>query len=213
MEAIQTIILPTAYAGQIIDYAYYQRAEKVFFESEENYIKQTFRNRTVIMTANGPFPLIIPVIKVNGNHTKIKDILICNKEKWQQLHWRTLTTAYSNSPFFLFYQDALQPFYSKKFDRLLDFNLELLQQLLNLLNISCTFSISKEYKNTYPGEWVDLRNKFTPKIEVILDFPAYEQVFQEKYNFAPNLSIFDLLFNIGPSSTDYLKQLNPPVFS
>ncbi|MCD4698057.1 MAG: WbqC family protein [Bacteroidales bacterium] len=213
MNTVQHILFSTAYAGPIVYYAYFFLDKTIFIENKEYYIKQTYRNRTVIMTSNGLLPLIIPVIKVNGNHTKVKDILISNAEKWQQLHWRTISSAYSNSPYFMYYKDALEPFYQKRFDFLFEFNQKLLNTILGILSINPKVSLTEKYNVSYPIEWIDLRTSFSPKKKQTIHFPEYSQVFQEKIEFTPNLSIFDLLFNEGPASVEYLKQINPPCFS
>jgi len=207
MNSSKRIILSTTYLGPIEYFAKVALNDDIILDPNENYIKQTYRNRCLIAMANGKFPLIIPVNKPNGNHTKVKDVKISYFEKWQQLHWRTLNTAYSHSPFFLFYQDVFEPFYQKQYKYLLDFNEALFYTVLDLLKLKSQVSFSEKYIETIDSHWIDYRNTFSPKKKSVVMFPNYIQVFEEKHGFMPNLSIIDLLFNEGPAAIDYLKNL------
>jgi hypothetical protein len=208
MNSKVKIILSTSYLGPIEYFAKVAFAENIVFDPFEHYIKQTFRNRCVIATANGEFPLIIPVNRPNGNHTKVKDVEISYFEKWQQLHWRTLNTAYSHSPFFLYYLDALEPLYHKQFKYLYDFNQQLFDLVLSFLKVNPKIKSSAKYIEEIDKDTIDLRNSFSPKRKSTSQFPPYIQVFDEKHGFIPNLSIIDLLFNEGPAAIDYLRNLN-----
>ncbi len=207
MDNSKSIILSSSYFGSIEYYAQLVNTEKVTIDPNEHYIKQTYRNRCIIETASGPFPLIIPVTRPNGNHTKLKDIVISNAEGWQKLHWRAIMTAYSNSPFLLFYQDELEPFYQKKFKFLFDFNQQLQEIMLGFLKAKKSILVSDSYLETFDSDTMDLRNAFSPKRKSESNFLPYIQVFEEKHGFLPNLSILDLLLNEGPASSDYLIEI------
>jgi hypothetical protein len=111
MKTKNSILLATAYLPPVQYFMAIVNADDVYIEKHETYHKQTFRNRCEIYTANGKLPLTIPVIKVNGNHTRIDEITISDQYKWQILHWRAIKIAYSNSPFFLYYKDDLSVFF------------------------------------------------------------------------------------------------------
>ena len=121
-------------------------------------------------------------------------------------HWRSLKTAYNASPFFLHYEDKLFPFYSKKYEYLLDNNLEILEMILNFLKIKRKILITDQYNKSFSNT-MDLREKIHPKKEEMTITPRYSQVFEEKHGFIPNLSIVDLLFNQGPETIHYLRSL------
>jgi len=200
------ILLSTTYLGPIEYYVQFLRADRIIIEQEEHYSKQTYRNRCQILTANGVLSLVIPVIKVYGNHTKIKDIEISYTEKWQQNHWRAIETAYSNSPYFLYYQDELFTFYQEKFKTLLEFNNQLTELILNLIEVDKKIEFTDQYIADH-NELNDLRNVYSPKKKSLIICPTYIQVFNDRFGFVPNLSIVDLLFNLGPESKSYLEKI------
>ncbi|NJW55298.1 WbqC family protein, partial [Salinimicrobium sp. CDJ15-91] len=108
------------------------KAKEVVFENEDNYQKQTYRNRMYIYGANGKLSLNVP-IKHTGNksnHQKYRDVRIENDFPWQKQHWRSLETVYRTSPFFEFYEDDFRPVYDQKFEFLIDFNYKCLELAL-----------------------------------------------------------------------------------
>jgi len=208
MNQVGHILYSTAYLAPVSYYASMVSAGQVTIEAHAHYTKQTYRNRCSIVTANGFLDLIIPVIKVNGNHTKIKDIRISYAEKWQNLHWRAIVSAYNHSPYFLYYREELAPFYRSRFDLLADFNSELLQLMFGLLGMTREIQFTSSYAKNVPGQMTDCRKLFSPKSKNAINFPEYCQVFKERFGFYSNLSIIDLLFNLGPEAKNYLLKLS-----
>lgn len=204
MSKSESIILSTSYLGPIEYFAQLLMANKIIIDPNEHYQKQTYRNRCVVATANGKQPLIIPVKKPNGNHTKVKDVLIDYAEPWQKLHWGAIMSAYSHSPFLLYYQDALEPFYQKQYKFLFDYNQQLLDLVLDFLKRKLEIEIPENYIEKVTPGMLDFRNAFSPKKSSVQEFPPYIQVFSEKHGFYPNLSILDLLLNEGPAAKEYL---------
>ncbi|MCX6233609.1 MAG: WbqC family protein [Bacteroidetes bacterium] len=200
------VILPVAYLPPVEYFTWLMSADEVVLEIQENYVKQTYRNRCYICGANGRLMLSIPVIKNTGNHTLLKDIVISYRLPWQQIHWRAITSAYSSSPYFLYYKDELQPFYENQIKFLLDFNLKLFDIILSYLGIPEKYSLTERYIHD-PLAAMDQRTRLNPRHKPTLEFPPYTQVFHYKAGFIPNLSIIDLLFNMGPDSKKYLCQL------
>lgn len=204
MTSFQTVVLPTAYVPPVHYFSYLIAAECVLIEQFETYPKQTYRNRCEIMTANGKFSLTIPVVKTFGNHTKTSDIGISSHQNWQLVHWRTIESAYANSPYFLYYKDMLLPFYQKKYDNLLHYNTLLLNVILEMLGMHKKIELTTTYLKNLPGGH-DLRNTISPK-RPVHDFPfkEYYQVFADKQGFLPGLSILDLIFNMGGQAVEIL---------
>lgn len=199
-------LLTTAYLPPIEYLAFFLEGE-VLLERCEHFQKQSFRNRTVILTANGPQNLSIPVIHAAPKEP-ISQVRIDYATPWQRTHWRTIESAYGCSPYFLYYKDLLQPFYETHFDYLFDYNTALCKTILQLLPISTALRYTKDFAPLQPN---DLRTTIHPRKKLEADYPFalsefYYQVFHEKFGFIPNLSILDLLFNLGPDSVRYLQR-------
>ncbi|MDT0676116.1 WbqC family protein [Autumnicola musiva] len=204
------ILLHPLYFGPVSHYVQMLHAEKIIFENEDNYQKQTYRNRMYIYDANGKLLLNIPIkhasalgISTNG-HQKYKDVLIENEFEWQKQHWRALKASYQTSPFFEFYEDELHPLYHKKYKYLMEFNYSCMQFVTDCLQIDIPFSKTSEYI-LKPKDIEDYRHLVDAKSKEQFSNRRYAQVFEPKHGFIPNLSILDLLFNEGPNSLEYLK--------
>jgi len=207
---MQPILLSTAYFPPISWMAAAVQSERITIEIHETYPKQTYRNRCNIATSSGTLNLTVPVNRVNGNHTKTCDIRTDNSGNWELLHWRSIMTAYNKSPYFLHYRDYIEPILLKKHNLLSDLNLELLNNLFKALQISdkeIFFTSKYEFK----PDFQDLRNSFHPKQEpyrgIKVKIPRYIQAFEENHGFIPDLSILDLIFNLGPDAIQYLANV------
>lgn len=207
MQYKSDILLSTAYLPPISYVSRLIRGNRIIFDHHAHYIKQTYRNRCRIATSNGMLELYIPVIKTTGNHTKLKDIRIAYTEKWQLIHLRAMKAAYSNAPYYMYYKEELESIMAIKYERLVDFNGALLEKLFEFLR----FDLRMEFSNNYidqPDPGVeDLRKAFSPKKKPLIQQAEYPQVFADKVGFIPELSIVDLLFNLGPDASAYLKNL------
>ena len=202
------LILPTAYCAPVEYFALIaqNQAHEVFVEQMETYPKQTWRNRCTILTSQGLLNLSIPVQKPQGNHTLTHQVEIMNESKWYVNHWRAITSAYNASPFFLFYQDELTRFFSGEHADLLEFNTLLTAHFLKLLNITAALIYTEQY--VFSLETADYRSALSPKKAPVFQyFPSYTQVFSTEKPFEQNLSILDLLFNLGPEAGSYLKKI------
>lgn len=205
-------LLHPGYFGPIDQFYVFVNAEHITWENDDNYQKQTYRNRQYIYGANGRLMLNIPILHTHNNkegRQKYKDVKIENQFHWQTIHWKSLESAYRSSPFFEFYEDDLRPLFEKKFTFLLDFNYHCWEALLTTLELDLPEAKTDEYIKNYKSDdkVKDARDLITAKRKPFLELPAYGQVFQEKQGFLPNLSILDLLFNKGPQTYSYLKNL------
>ncbi|MDP3434802.1 MAG: WbqC family protein [Bacteroidota bacterium] len=202
------ILLSTAYFAPVRYFSKLAAYPEIHIEQHEHFIKQTYRNRTVILGANGPIPLIVPVEKGREQKIKIKDLRIAYDEEWQRNHWRTIFSAYNSSPFFEYYADDLEPFFRKKSVFLFDFNQQITGTILEILEIPAQLILTESFEQI-PDNCANFREKISPKAHlnaVDPNFTArpYTQVFSEKFGFVPDLSILDLLFNEGPSAHSVL---------
>lgn len=194
------VLLSTTYFGPIQWYQKLYRAEHVEIEQWESFQKQTYRNRCLIATANGVQALTVPV--EHGDSPLIKDIRLSDHGNWRHLHWNALQSAYGESPFFEYYQDDIRPFFERHWTFLLDFNEEIRQKMCELIDIQPNVSYTEGF---IPEEspLTSYRTVISPKHpQDDPDFlpKRYYQVYEQKHGFLPNLSILDLLFNMGPES-------------
>ena len=205
-------ILATTYFGPVQWYQKLHRYRHVWMERCESFIKQTYRNRCVIAAAHGPQTLSIPIVH---GATLTRDIRISDHGEWRHLHWNAIRSAYGESPFFEYYQDDIRPFFEKRWDYLLDFNEAIREKMCELLDFQPKVTFSSTY--LHPVEYSltshllpltsDFREAIRPKHPLPdADFEPkpYYQVYQQKHGFLPNLSILDLLFNMGPEGIFYL---------
>ena len=201
------IVIHPTYFPNIANFVAMVQAKDVKFEMDDNFLKQTYRNRTYIYGANGKLALNIPVIHTQKNRQKYRDVKIFNEEKWQSLHWKSLLSAYRTSPFFEYYEDELNPLFTKKSEYILDLNLKCFSVICDCLQLELNTSKTKIYQNTVEDA-IDFRYLVDVKKEQTQNLDTYPQVFDNKYGFIPNLSILDLLFNEGPNALNYLETQN-----
>ena len=202
---MKTAYLSSAYLAPVEYYTKLLAYDKVFVEQHDHYIKQTYRNRCTIAGPGGELALSIPTVKPDTLKCPMKDIRISDHGNWRHLHWNALVSAYNMSPFFEYYADDFAPFYEKKYEFLLDFNEELRCLVCDLLDMQPAVVYTDHYE---PEVANDFRETIRPKHEG--EDPAfcpepYYQVFREKFGFLPNLSIADLLFNMGPEGLVTLR--------
>ena len=190
---------------------------EAYIDTRENFRKQTIRNRYTIATATGPQTLSVPV--EGSKHANICDIRISDHNNWRRLHWQALATAYGSSPFFEYYADDIEPFFHKRtsqenaeshynWDFLLQYNMEIIETLCDLIGIPAPQLLPLDDDLTAPS--APLVGQSVPLVASISDqynqdLKPYYQVFQSRQGFLPDMSILDLLFNMGPESILVLK--------
>jgi len=201
-------LFPTAYMPPVVYFALLLRCDIVVIEAQETFPKQTWRNRTAILSAQGVLNLSIPVIKPHGNKTITADIRIDATQKWKNNHWRAIESAYNKSPYFLYYKDAIKALIYSDVKSLLAYNSAFLRFFLACFKMEKEIVFTEEYR--FVSESEDLRLRLTPKKPLLRSseqFPAYYQVFSDRFPFVPNLSVLDLLVNEGPDGVGYLREV------
>lgn len=222
MAELQNVILTSTYFGPVQWYQKLNRAENILIEQHDSYRKQTYRNRCLIAGPNGVEALTVPVERPQDtllHHTPMKDMRISDHGNWRHIHWNALVASYSDSAFFEYYADDIRPFYEKRWDYLLDFNEAIYNAMCSLLDIDLS---GKQIKRTsqywmdgevgcsddsHKQEYKDFRDVIDakrPLPDSSFSPREYYQVFARKHGFIPNLSILDLLFNMGPEAILYL---------
>jgi hypothetical protein len=212
-DGINRVILSSAFLAPVQYFTKLITYDEVWIELREHFLKQSYRNRCIILTANGIQNLSVPVAEGSNSKRMICDVAISYDHPWQKLHWKAIISAYNNAPFFEYYCDCLAPFYhEKRWKFLTDFNLEIQSVVLDELKLTSNIKLTDDFigLGNFPQGTDDFRYSIHPKSsrqEIDINFKplAYMQVFQEKFGFTPNLSIIDLLFNEGPMALQVLK--------
>ncbi len=204
MSKSEITLLDSEYFPCIAWYRVFLQAASVCIEQYEHYERTTFRNRCEVSGPNGKIVLSVPLERGRNQRTVMKDIRVCNREKWQSLHWKTLCASYRRAPYFEYYEEHFIRFFETPFTFLLDVNHESLALLQTLLKTDKQHALTTSYTKQ-PDETVDWRQRFTP-LSRVEDLPAYMQNFEERHGFLSNLSMLDMLFSCGHRATTLLQQ-------
>lgn len=187
-------VFPVAYFGPVAYYEQMVRAGEASLEVMEHYVKQTLRNRAVILGPHGVQNLSIPVVRPFGNKTATKDILISDTENWRKNHWKSIESAYSPSPYFDHYGMEVRELIYFQAERLVDFNRNIHQRIVRWLDLPVQATFTESYASLSQED--DLRNRFNDG--ALVSPHVYIQVFQPEGKFVAGLSILDAIFNLGP---------------
>lgn len=198
-----SVLLSTAFLPPVEYFATLTGFGNAYIEREENYLKQSFRNRCYILSANGIQMLTVPVLLGSLHKKPVKDIRIDYSKRWQQIHLRALTSSYNSSPYFLYYFDLIEKPIKNNYEFLLDLNMDLLRVIIKIMKIEIDISFTTEF---IPAGEIqnDFRYNIHPKKPSSYQPGKYIQVFNLEKGFVPGLSIIDLLFNAGPEAVKYL---------
>lgn len=206
-HCILKTILTINYLGSVQYWAHLIASDHVLLEQNCFFNRQTYRNRCHILGSNGLLPLSIPIVKPLKNITKTRDAQISYDTAWQPNHWKSIESAYRNTPYFEYYADDYEKEFHKKHKYLLDFDMTLMAIIVSHLDVDCRWEATEQYHNAGVFE-LDMREMIHPKKgwQDDLSFEAhpYHQVFADKFGFTPNLSVLDLIFNKGPESKEHL---------
>lgn len=185
-------------------YKMFLRNENIQIEQHEYFVRKSFRNRTVIAGPNGLITLSIPLKGGRNQKNVMKDIEISYDENWQTVHWKTIESCYRRSPYFEYYAEDIKMLFEKKHHFLVDYNIQCLQLVNQLLQVKKEFVLTEKYEKIPIDTWVDARNVFDENTDMQL--PSYIQVFQDRIGFKSNLSILDMLFCDGRMLVEKLRK-------
>jgi len=207
----ERLLLSSAYFPPVHYMALISKAARVSIEKEENYQKQTYRNRCNIISSNGLQSLTVPVLLGSFHKMPVKDIRIDYSKRWQQLHLRGLRASYASSPYYQFYIEDVEKVILKGHQFLIDLNMHSLNVVMALSGINTPITYTEEFETPGKGKY-DFRYMISPKKNFppgLFTFPAYPQVFSDRWGFTEKLSTLDLLFNIGPECSALLDVVIP----
>lgn len=206
---MNAVLLTSAYLAPVRYYSKLYAAPRAFEERCEYYVKQTYRNRCIIAGPEGPQALTLPVEHGGGARPLTRDIRLSDHGNWRHVHWNALASAYEKSPYFEYYADDFRPFYERRFTFLVDFNAGLRDLVCDLLQLHPDITVTTSYADAAALGADDFRETIRPKLSAA-DDPSfrplpYWQVFAGRTGFLPDLSIVDLLFNMGPEARLVLR--------
>lgn len=201
---MNNILIHPGYFPSISHFVAIAQSDLVTFEMDDNFQKQTNRNRMYIYSPNGIQLLNIPIKHSKEAHQKTKDVRLETAFDWQKQHFKSLEAAYRTSPFFEYFEDDIAPIFQKKHTFLMDLNLETMSVVSKCLGLEFDYNETSEYFHEVTDQ-IDLRGLINGKKDTSV-FEPYTQVFGEKHGYLNNLSILDLLFNEGRYALDYLKK-------
>jgi WbqC-like protein family len=196
------VLLSTAYFPPAEYFSAIKLADRILIEKEENYIKQTYRNRCRILSSAGILSLSVPVMKGPFLKAPVGEIVIDYSKRWQQVHLRAFKSSYGTSPYFQYYFETIEKAILGNHKYLIDLNYELLSLCLDMVRIQRSVAFTSSFEPHEEKE-SDFRYLISPKKTSSYSARPYFQVFAIN-GFVPNLSILDLLFNMGPESAEYL---------
>lgn len=199
---MQKVLIEPVYAGPLSYYRALARAEQVVFDVHGHYQKRTYRNRCVILGANGRLTLSIPLLHGKSQKQPMQDVRISYEENWQKDHWMSLVSAYRRAPFFEYYEDMFRLFYEERTEFLSAYNLQYFGKIGAALKLPVPYTLTSGYIPAGDFGGSDLRDRYLPQYPQ--EIKPYLQVFADRMPFAPDLSILDVLFNLGPAARDYL---------
>jgi len=196
-------LLPLAYLPSVAWFAHALRGDCVV-DLGEHFVKRSERNRARILAPDGPMDLTVQVAHADRPRQPMRSVRLDYSKRWQHQHWGALVACYKASPYFEHYAPELEPFYRREgaFERLVDFDLALLERLCALLGMPLP-PMSDTYVAARPGD-LDLRPRNNEDPAFVAE--PYVQVFSDRTPFAPDLSVIDLLFAEGPASVSVLRR-------
>lgn len=199
------ILTDIQYFGTVNWYKMLFRFSNIQIEQYEVYRKMSFRNRCIIAGSNGLINLTVPLEKGRSQKLFIKDVKISYTENWQEQHWRSILSCYGNSPFFEYYAESLNQLFGNKPIFLIDLNWQTMEWVKKRIKLEGQFSKSMNYSENTLAPIVDARNLSLPKnYDQSDNCIRYQQVFEDRIGFKPNLCILDLMFCNGPASKTIL---------
>ena len=204
------VVLSTAYFAPVAYYALLYHEPDVVIEAHENYNKQSYRNRMFIGTNQGPLALSVNIEKGYEVKSPIREVRLSNHGDWRHQHEIALMSNYGSTPFYDYYiDDILKVLYCDQ-QTLFGLNEKIRELICRFIGITTKVRYSEHYLDNESMEFRDLRNSLHPKKDISIAMPEFEakpyyQVTGQKQPFMPNLSILDLLFNLGPESIFVLR--------
>ena len=201
----KTVVVDLFYLPPLEFFVAIKKFDTILIEAHDNYQKQSYRNRAVVLLANKMELLSIPV-RGGNKKTKYKEVLMEEGQRWRNVHLRGIQSAYGKAPFFEYFYPEVERLFQEDIKPLYEFNFKLLSLCLKLLGSTVKMEETSNYYSYFDSR--DLRGVIKAKEvyssrNIYAPYP-YMQVFG--LNFAPNLSIIDLMMCEGPNSKNIIER-------
>lgn len=181
-------------------------ANSIVIDVHEPFKKMSYRNRTLIVSAQGPLLLTVPLQSGRDQKASMYDVKICYGQNWPIKHLKAMRSCYKRSPFFEYYEEGLNQLLNTRYHYLIDLNMGILDWLQKVLKTDYTISKTTATIPYLDPNFIEARDSSNASgIDQNIANQVYSQVFSDKIEFIPNASILDLLFCMGPSTNIYLK--------
>lgn len=213
MDFSQSLLCEMQYWGSISWHFLLSQSNDISFDLHEHYRKGSYRNRCHVMGPNGMLSLSVPLVKGKFQHSAFGKVRISYAENWRKDHWMSLVSSYRRSAYFEYYEDDIAPLYKEEYEFLWQLNEATLNIVLKLLKRDMAFTYTDRYIDQDQFTGLDARGIVHPnvnKCRLQLELPEYPQVFMDRMSFFADLSVLDILFNLGPRASDYLQSLQAP---
>ncbi len=198
--------IESQYFGSVQYIKQIAKANSAVIDIHEPFKKMSYRNRTTIVSAQGPLLLTVPLQNGRDQKLPFHEVKISYSENWPSKHIKALSSCYKRSPFFEYYEDGLSRLLKTEYPYLLDLNMQIIEWLSKVLKTEFNISKTTEATSYLDPNFIDVRDTSNmSKLSQNIANQVYPQVFSDKIEFIPNASILDLLFCMGPSANIYLK--------
>jgi len=178
---------------------------EVLFDQNEAFSKMSFKNRTIITTAQGPLTLTIPILGGRSQKTPMKDVKIAFDAPWHKQHLKAIKTSYQRAPFFEYYETSIQSLYEHPSENLVDFLLACQHWVKKQLKGEWTINDALYNENSSMTALQKDKEFWLPNNYQKVNNPIiYQQVFQDQVGFIPNTSFLDIIFCCGGKTSKQL---------
>ncbi len=207
VNKFSNVILEIQYLPPIPYFSAILKSEKVIFETHENFIRQTYRNRCRILTSHGIEELVIPLNKPQ-QHIPVTEIKIDNRQQWAYRHWKAIQTAYGKAPWFGHFKNELKENLLTEKQYLVEFNLNIIRMCFSFLGCKVISETTEKYIKNYPENYLDLRSRIHPKKDpnALTFYSPIGYIQNFGCEFIHPLSVIDLIFSEGPESLHVIKE-------
>lgn len=206
-----SLVLPPRLFGSVAYYAAMGRFGRVTVDTSVRYDKRAKSvHRYDVADTRGLLSLTVPLGKPRSFRSATwADAPVSTHDQWWHQHRVTLESAYGRTPYFEFIYDRFAPLISDPSQQPeWPSALSLARDADRLVRGVLGFDNQVVWAPAEPSETsIDLRRADFK----VSGLPPYRQIRADRLDFIPDLSILDLIFNLGPEAAFYLRDIGPAI--